>query len=376
MSTRPPPSESAGSDALPDDYRPARARTAASVEVDGLLILAHESGDRPLVLDPISAATWRSLDGHCSVAEIVEDLTDALGGDPAVHRVGLGNLLVELNAQQLLSSGFPADGLVPRSFRAPLDPSNCIGKQIGLGRSTYGQLTVDGVTFAFGATEASTVNAILDRLPGTASFTDPDPDGGDSFILRETSGRTARVQQLLDGFGNIRWIGTDLAEAHRALAATVATLVSGPGSGNFPLVDGPILRTDAGAALLHPALRSTATSIMRSDLAANGVSFLPAAVARFRRAGKDGDRPMLELPVLEHGDPPELIPLNGLVLPGPVSALVDAVVAAAHVIHTWDDAGLAAALDLVERLPVGVVHSGAPGIELFERLCDAAWGRI
>jgi len=359
-----------------DTYRPARAATAASVEVEGRLVVAHELGDRPLLLDPIAAALWNTLDGHGSVADIIDDLTDALGGDPAAHREDLHRLLVALDDQRLLADSGMRGGIVPRSYRPPLEPTNCIGKRIGLGRSTYGQLTVDDTSFVFGATEASTANAILDLLPESAAFTDIDRNGIEAFILRETSGRTARVQQLLDGFGNVRWIGLDLAEARAALGATVAALVHTSGAGDRVLVDGPILRTDGGAALVHPALRDTATSIMRSDLRANGVSFLPTALAVFQPARSGDDRPTLEVPSLGSGAPPEMIPLNGIVLPGPVSSMGDAVVSAAHAIHTWEEAGLAAALHLVERLPIGVVRSGAPGTEFLSVLCDAAWGRL
>ena len=341
-----------------------------------MLVVAHELGDRPLLLDPIEAATWNLLDGEWSVAEIVEDLADALGGDPQAHHQNLQRLLGALSHQQLLSDSVLPDGLVPRLFRPRLEPSNCIGKRIGLGRSTYGQLTVGDTSFLFGATEASTVREILDRLPAAALFTDADRDGLDAFILRETSGRTARVQQLLDGFGNVRWIGTDVAEARRALGATVAVFLPASDRADRVLIDGPILRTDAGAAIVHPALRDIATSIMRSDLRSNGVSFLPTALAVFHPAGTTDDRPALEVPGLGSGPASEVIPLNGIILPGPILSRADAVVSAAHVVHRWDDAGLAAALRLVERLPIGVVQSGAPGSELFTTLCDASWGRL
>ncbi len=183
------------------------------------------------------------------------------------------------------------------------------------------------------------------------------------------------MQQILDGFGNVRWIGLDVDEARAALRSTVAAILRASSSGDQVLIGGPILRTDAGAALVHPAPRDVVTSVMRSDLRANRVSFLSTALAVFHPAGSDEDPPMLEVPSLPPGSTPDMVTLNGIVLPGPVATLTDAVCSAAHLVHRWDNAGLRAALHLVERLPIGVVTSGAPGSELFSTLCDAAWGR-
>lgn len=370
----PPSLGATGPSASVEDCRPARARTAASVVVDDHLVVAHESGDQPLVLDPVAAAVWCSLDGHWSTAEIVEDLADALGGDPAAHRADVANLLAALSRQRLLAGSGMPEGMIPRSFRPRLQESTCIGKRIGLSRSTFGQVAIRDTRFVFGAASAETVAGILDLLPGGASFGQVDRDGVGAFVLRETAGRTARVQQLYDSFGNVRYTGRDVAEARQALAATVAALLPASVDPDPVLVMGPILRTGAGAALFHPTFRSPATSTMRSALLANGVSFVPAGLARLRH---DGGPPGLEIATLALTSTlGETIPVTGIVLPGPVPALAATVVASvANVLHRWDDAGLAAAADLVARVPVLTVGNDAPGTELFSALCDAAWGR-
>ena len=69
--------------------------------------------------------------------------------------------------------------------------------------------------------------------------------------------------------------------------------------------------------------------------------------------------------------------VTGIVLPGPLPELrAEAVASVAHVVHRWDNAGLAAAAHLIERVPVRAVDNGAPGTELFSSLCDAAWARL
>ena len=112
---------------LTDDYRPARAATAASVAVDEHLVVAHELGNQPLSLDPVAAAVWSSMDGHDSIAEIVEDLVDAVGGDPEAHRADVFNLVAALDRQRLLAGSGMPEGLVPRSFQPQLLASSCIG---------------------------------------------------------------------------------------------------------------------------------------------------------------------------------------------------------------------------------------------------------
>ena len=359
---------------LTDDYRPTLAATAASVAVDEHLVVAHQLGNQPLTLDPVAAAVWSSMDGHDSIAEIVEDLVDAVGGDPAAHRADVFNLVAALDRQRLLAGSGMPEGLVPRSFQPQLQASSCIGKRIGLGRSTFGQVTTGDTQFVFGATSAETVAGVLELLPADASFGPVDRDGIEAVILRETTGRTARVQQLYDVFGNVRFAGRDVAVARQVLASTVAALLPAAAPDRV-LVAGPILWTDAGVALFHPAFREPATTFMRSELHARGVSLLPAGLAQLHT---DDAQPSLEVLTLgSDGTSAERIPVTGIVLPGPLPELrAEAVASVAHVVHRWDNAGLAAAAHLIERVPVRAVDNGAPGTELFTSLCDAAWARL
>jgi hypothetical protein len=359
---------------LTDDYRPARAATAASVAVDEHLVVATswatslEPGPRRCRC--MEHDGWARFDRQRSSRTWSMPSVE----DPEAHRADVFNLVAALDRQRLLVGSPMLEGLVPRSFQPQLQASSCIGKRIGLGRSTFGQVTIGATQFVSGATSAETVAGILELLPADASFGPVDRDGIEAFILRETTGRTARVQQLYDVFGNRPLRGRDVTVARQALASTVAALLPATAPDRV-LVAGPILWTDAGVALFHPAFREPATTFMRSELHARGVSLLPAGLAQLHT---DDAQPSLEVLTLgSDGTSAERIPVTGIVLPGPLPELRAAAVASvAHVVHRWDSAGLAAAAHLTERVPVRAVDNGAPGTELFSSLCDAAWARL
>jgi hypothetical protein len=91
-----------------------RARTdVASVELDGEVVILDEREDALHLLNPTATAVWRCLDGSGTVGELVTDLAEVFGSDPATVSDDVGVLLADLAERGLLEDGALALGEEP-----------------------------------------------------------------------------------------------------------------------------------------------------------------------------------------------------------------------------------------------------------------------
>jgi Coenzyme PQQ synthesis protein D (PqqD) len=73
-----------------------------TVELDGKAVIYDERHKRLHVLDQHATLVWRSLDGVCSLEEVIADLSEVFVVDPAVVRTDVMSLARSLGSEGLL----------------------------------------------------------------------------------------------------------------------------------------------------------------------------------------------------------------------------------------------------------------------------------
>lgn len=90
--------------------RPAAKATVTSIELDGEVVVYDLGTGRLHRLDRIAGVIWGCLDGSGTVEEIVADLADGFGADPAQVERDVQAVLRHLAEEELLVGEDGTDG--------------------------------------------------------------------------------------------------------------------------------------------------------------------------------------------------------------------------------------------------------------------------
>lgn len=185
---------------------PAPMRHPAVVErrLGDDLLLGRDLTGRTVVLDPVSAALWSSLDGRVGVDDLVGDVVAALGGDVGQRAPEVKGLFETLGSLGFLDGQLPP-GIMPRRLTPPPDPDSCLGKRLGLERATILQVGTGESCFRFGAT----IPDLVEETRCAFDAVEPGDGLAETFIARivPVRGRVGRTQQLFDSLGNLLYAG-------------------------------------------------------------------------------------------------------------------------------------------------------------------------
>lgn len=325
----------------------------ASVMVDGSLLVAFEQNAEPRVLDPVTSVVWSFIHAGIPTDSIVDDLAAALDilEDDALTRIQ--DMLRPLAEGGFIFAGHhePAQ-LSPRRIDVPVDPASCIGRTIGLRRARIVEITHGGrPLLRIGATEHSVVDDLLASLPASSSVVEPSDLWLRTIVLRLTSGRTARLQQMFDTLGDPLYAGFERENAVAALARSTHGILdaAGPADGRT-WVQAPAILAEDRVVLLHPAIHRFVTGHLRPSLLQRGLKFVDSALFELSR---DRAGYSVRLPRSGLGHPTADFPVAEILVPlGTPSTAVDAVRRMIHLAYRWDNDHLAAMRDLAFLGPV------------------------
>ena len=99
MSTAPP---TLSPDAIDGSFVPVGRETVASVEIDGEVVLLDAASGVLRNLDPVGGIVWGCFDTTGTIDEIVSDLCEEFGADPATVRNDVLELVRALGRDGLL----------------------------------------------------------------------------------------------------------------------------------------------------------------------------------------------------------------------------------------------------------------------------------
>ena len=99
-------------------FVPRRARHVAELDLDGELLLTHPQAPGVLRFDPITAFLWHAFGPDITVAELADDVADALDLDPDE---ALGSLSTVVTA--LGRTGYLTEPTDPPILRVPAFPT-------------------------------------------------------------------------------------------------------------------------------------------------------------------------------------------------------------------------------------------------------------
>lgn len=344
---------------------PAPMRHPAVVErrLGDDLLLGRDLTGRTVVLDPVSAALWSSLDGRVGVDDLVGDVVAALGGDVGQRAPEVKGLFETLGSLGFLDGQLPP-GIMPRRLTPPPDPDSCLGKRLGLERATILQVGTGESCFRFGAT----IPDLVEETRCAFDAVEPGDGLAETFIARivPVRGRVGRTQQLFDSLGNLLYAGRDEHRCGEALRRTVSARSVLDDEGVW--YEGAALLTDDGVVLLHPAIGHEAVGPLRRELQDRSVFFVPSVFLELATSS------VVRLPAdLVRSEPAVDLPLLGAVVPhDPGAHSVERFVLA--MARRWDDEHLDVFLGLAARGSVAEVPQGLTGIEIVERLAVLAGG--
>ena len=95
---------------LGPDFKPRRGARTHTVEVDGEAIVLDEEQNRLHLLNASATIVWTCCDGSGTLAEIADDLADAVGSSPEQLVSDLVSLARTLGAEGLLDGVSPDPG--------------------------------------------------------------------------------------------------------------------------------------------------------------------------------------------------------------------------------------------------------------------------
>lgn len=344
-------------------------RPVPKVVTKASLILADESCDVPLALDPIEAALWELMDGSIGIQELSDDVT-AVAGDlgvtPEEARRHLTCLLDRL-ARAGFVSGLGTDRRPPRAILAPIPRDSCLSDRLGLSRATLAILGRDGGRVQVAITHDGLAERAAQSWPGTWQTAEGPVGGTELVALRYARGHTPRVQQVLGHFAQVHFASRDANLAVGAWARTVAGLARLDANDGIWL-HGPALVADGALLAVHPAFLREVTGALRCPLERAGLALSPggllelSVVAGRLHAGVPAD--------WMSDDRPLTWPVASVVLPASRSELErDRILA--HLLRRWDQPHLDRLPNLVE-LPFEAVPPSVARSDLFDALVRAA----
>lgn len=109
----------------PDDVHPGLVAvprpSAHSFVLDGEIVVYDEDGGTMHHLNPQASLIWQCLDGSGPLSDLVTDLSDAYGVDPAEMERDVLTLVGQLAANRLLDRVGPAEDPEPSTDGADLE---------------------------------------------------------------------------------------------------------------------------------------------------------------------------------------------------------------------------------------------------------------
>lgn len=335
--------------------RPGLRPGSATVRVDGHLVVGHEDAGRVASFDGVTAVLVESLDGSTSVADLADDLADALDL-PGEHAERTVRLLVESLRMDGLLDGVAVSGIAPRRLRAEIPADSCLGARMGLSRAEIRSVPgPDG--FRFGATVPHVVGPLGDAL-GV-----PVGDHGDAsaelILARLTVGKVPRLQQIFTTLGRRSFAGRSAPDAVDAFCRTVAgrhALMSGG-----VWLEGVSLMRNGRLVLVQPGLEEMVLGPLRPQLEQAGIRLTPSGLVEIV-----GGRAVLPANPLDGSDAVELL-VAGALVPWEVDA-TEGLRQLLHLARRWDDAHFAAVADLLGSAPFVNVSDEPDEPAVIERL--------
>lgn len=253
---------------------PRRRDDIATLRVGSSIILATESHQRPVVLDAVSGTIWEALDGTTPLAEVIEDVVAALGGDHAVRSNYVERLCEALAHDGLVDDPAVASRPVPRRLHPLVPADSCLGRRLSLGRVRSVQVrTPRGASLRFG----STISGLTAGMSKKLETVPLDDEPAEMIILRATASRSGRprLQQMFDTVGNTLWAGRDLELAGSALRRTVTALTQ---LGAGPWLQAVAVASKDRAVVIHPALRDFVVEQARPILERESLRLVPTGL--------------------------------------------------------------------------------------------------
>ena len=345
---------------LVGDTAPKRSAAVASCSFDDGLLIASELGMSPVILDPITAIVWRSLDGTSTMGALAEDLSHAVNVSKD-EALSLMTRLIEKLADNALVS-WEKDGFapLPRRLHGHIPPDSCIGQQLGLAGA--GVLRIVGGS-GRAVTVGSNLSEVLDPLRNREGVTElaDDAFGLESepcFFVRGSrspSGRP-RAHYLFDQMGNRLHLSWSAIDAADVLLRTTLTALEVPQNVALECL---AFRGRSGALLVHPAIREIAIDSIRSMPEIGRVQLLPSVVL-----GLD------QMVVTVSGEPALTIPISAILIPA-VRGEISQIQQILHLALRWDDSHLSALRDLAGVAPLVEVDQTAT-VEQLRSLIERA----
>lgn len=197
------------------------------------------------------------------------------------------------------------------------------------------RVTIGDRSFRLSSTDPLN-DQLLQRLEAAGAKTAPDLETAlETVFARITVGQRPRLQQLLDGLGNVVFAGRSVELARAAVENTVAALLLEATDPEALFVECPAIWTTNGVAFVHVMMREQVMGPLRRALAGQDVTFVPGHLLEI-----DRNAPHLSVRVVSlDGSTGQSFPVTGVVAAGNGDS-DRALSALTYLLRTWNQGHL------------------------------------